>query len=514
MTAGAGPVTSTVTITRTAPFTGAVGLSVTVGGSPTGINASIDPPSLPGNAATLSVSATTATVSGNSYTVIVRGTGSGVADVTTGVDVTVTGRNSFELAFCTAGAPIWVAEQDGGGAWTRVQPSAGSTYQFNLPSGRGGIAVVDTIGSGTELNVVYGDNGDLFNLIRSVNSSGCGLKMVNGTVANVGAGQLATISLGSSTASTSPALPAFPAFVLNNVAAGLLYLGASRADAATGTADKIILRRAVNVPNGLHLGLLDFNAAEAFPPATANVSVTGLGSDEASIATVFIGAVGSNTVGMLSLIPSYTTGATPYAAIPAGALNNAIEMQQLIAVSEASDPRFVRLAGVFFHTPTDRTITMGPVLNTPAITKLVTAPNVRPQLQLASQSQYDRLISARYDQSSVNRSAGVFATWGYFGALPSTWTITLPDLSGAEGWNTAWGLLDGTPIDWTVSAQGGTSEVLDSYLSISEGDVFRTASASSATPLTLRSGRSGADASALQRRLLGLLREQNQSALH
>ena len=406
---GAGPVTSTITITRTAPFTGAVALSVTVGGSPPGINASIDPPSVPGNAATLSVSATTAAVNGT-YTVFVRGTGSGVADATASVTITVFTLGGFTVTFCTGGEPVWVAAQDGGGAWTRVQRSAGGTYDFAFASGKGGIAFVDTIGSGTVLNVVYGSYGELYSLVPSVNSSGCGLKVVNGTVANVGAGQLATISLGSSTASTSPALPGFPAFMLNNVPAGGLYLVASRADAATGTADKIILRRAVNMPNGLHLGLLDFNTAEAFPPATANVSVTGLGSDDASIATVFIGAVGSNTVGMLSLVPSYTTGATPYAAIPAGALNNAIEMQQLIAVAEAADPRFVRLAGIFFHTPTDRTITMGPVLSTPTITKLVTAPNVRPQLQLASQSQYDRLISARYDQSSVNRSAGVFAT--------------------------------------------------------------------------------------------------------
>ena len=470
---------------------------------------------MPGLVATLSVSATTAAVSGT-YTVIVRGTGSGVADATASVGITVSTPGGLTVTFCPAGAPIWVAAQDGGGAWTQVQRSAGGTYDPAFASGKGGLAFVDTIGNGTVLNVVYGSYGELYSLVAWVNSSGCGSKVVNGTVANVGAGQLATISLGSSTASTSPALPAFPAFVLNNVPAGPLSLAASRADVATGTADMIILRRGVNVSNGGTLAPLAFNASlsEVFAPGTANVSVTGLGSDEASIATVFIGAVGSNTAGMLSLIPSYTTGATPYAAIPAGALNNAIEMQQLIAFAEAADPRFVRLAGLFFHTPTDRTITMGPVLSTPTVTKLVTAPNVRPQLQLASQSQYDRLISAHYDQSSVNRSAGVFMTAGYFGTLPSTWNITLPDLSGAAGWNTAWGLLDGTPIDWTVSAQGGISEVLDYYLFIIEGDAFRSASASSATPLTLRSGRSGTDVSVLQRRLLDLLREQNQRPLH
>src|SRR4029077_8042670 len=95
---GAGPVTSTITITRTAPFTGAVGLSVTVGGSPAGITASIDPPTVPGIVATLSVSATTAAVSGT-YTVIVRGTGSGVADATASVGITVSTPGGLTVTF-------------------------------------------------------------------------------------------------------------------------------------------------------------------------------------------------------------------------------------------------------------------------------------------------------------------------------------------------------------------------------------------------------------------------------
>lgn len=434
---GAGPVTSDITVTRTAPFTGAVGLSVTVAGSPAGITASIDPPSVPGNVATLSVSASTTAVSGT-YTAIVHGSGSGVADATAEVEITVSTVGNFTATFCPADAPIWVAAQDGAGAWTRVLPSAGNTYTFTFASGKGGFAVVDTIGTGTVLNVTYGTPGDLYEIVHSVTFGGCGTKVVNGTVANVGAGQVATITLGSNATSTSPALPAFPAFVLNGVASGPLYLGASRADVATGTANKIILRRAVDVRDGQHLAVLNFNAAEAFVPATANVSVTGLGSDEASIASVYVGFAGTNTMATLSLISGYTTGAVPYAAIPASALPGPELQQLVVSAGAAADAHFVRLAGVFFKTPTDRTIAMGPLLNAPNITKLVTGPNAWPQLQLASQSQYDRLISAYYDQATVNRSADVFATSGYFGSLPSTWTVPLPDLSAVEGWNTAW----------------------------------------------------------------------------
>ena len=75
------------------------------------------------------------------------------------------------------------------------------------------------------------------------------------------------MGLGFSSATTfepgNPTPPAFPAFVLDNVAEGSLDLIAIRFDAATFAANKVILRRGLNVNGGGSLAQLDFNAAEA-----------------------------------------------------------------------------------------------------------------------------------------------------------------------------------------------------------------------------------------------------------
>ena len=398
--AGAAAVTSTITITRTAPFTGAVALAVT--GAPAGVTASVSPASAAGTTATLSVSSTAAAVNGT-YPLTVTGSGTGVSNATTIVNATVTGGGggggSITAAFCTADAPIWVAAQDGNGAWTRVLPTTvgGSTYQFTFASGRGGVARVDTIGTSTDLSVVYGTVAEFTSYAASANFGGCGAKTVNGSVANVAVTEAANVSLGFSPTIVIPALST--SFQLTNVADGPQDLVGVRADATTFAANKVILRRALNPANNSTLPVLDFNA-EGFAPVSPNVTVTDLGTDEARITALFTGVRGS-AFGLLSLITSYTaaSGAVPYGAIPLAQLN-ANEFQQLSALASApGSSTSDRTAAVYFRSPVNQTLALGPVLSTPTVTKLVTAPNARPRVQLAGQAEYNRLFQALYDQS-------------------------------------------------------------------------------------------------------------------
>jgi len=57
----------------------------------------------------------------------------------------------------------------------------------------------------------------------------------------------------------------------------------------------------------------------------------------------------------------------------------------------------------------------------------------------------------------------------------------VPDLSAVTGWDNAWGLQDGTGIDWTVSPQGGSIALFDP--SITEGATQQSASSSSSSRL-------------------------------
>ena len=167
---------------------------------------------------------------------------------------------------------------------------------------------------------------------------------------------------------------------------------------------------------------------------------------------------------------------------------------------------------MYFHTPANKTIAMGPVMSTPTVTKNVSGIYAWPRVVLTSQTQYNRLFSANYNQSSLQRSADVFATAGYYGGAPATWDVTVPDLSGVPGWTTTWGLSGSSSIEWGVSVDGGAVQFLDAN-TIIDGATFQSASVFSSTPLALKAARSGADPFALQRRLLYVLGERNRSPL-
>lgn len=519
LTAGGASNTSAVTIARTGTFAPSGALNLTLSGAPAGMTASVAPnTNVTANTATVTAQATGAVAAGT-YNLTLTGVGTGIPNAVGTLPVTVTGGGggggSFNLTFCNADAPIWVAQQSGGGTWSRVLPSAGTTYPFTFTSANGGIAFVVPDGTGNDLNIVYGTTAEFTALGGTANLSDCGAKTVNGTVANVGATEIASISLGFSPAQVSSVSPGYPAFVLNNVAEGNLDLVASRADFTTFLANKIIIRHNQNIANNGSLAVLDFDAAEAFNPGTANVTVTGLGSDEASVISSFTGVYGSRTNGTLSLISSYTnaSGAQPFAAVPLANLS-ALELNQLMAFAEVStNSNAVRSAGVYFRAPANQTVAMGPVINTPTVTKAATAPVVRPRMQLTSQAQYNRLINTSYEQAGLNKDVNVFATAAYYGGLPATWDVTVPDLSGVTGWNNAWGLQDGTPIDWDVSVQGGAIQFLDAN-SIVDGSTTRMALVSSgSTPLSLRAARASSDKFSIARRLAELLRAQSANPL-
>ena len=137
---------------------------------------------------------------------------------------------------------------------------------------------------------------------------------------------------------------------------------------------------------------------------------------------------------------------------------------------------------------------------------------IKVQEQLPGQPQYNRLISANYDQSGTTRHANVSATALYYGSAPVTWDLALPDLSAAAGWTSTWGLLDvGPVINWDVSAQGGAISFLDP--TIVDGSTSQSARISSTTGLTLRGLRTESNGFALQGRLLDVLAERSRSPL-
>ena len=435
---------------------------------------------------------------GAGYTLTASATG--LTGATTSPFAVGTAGGSVSMTFCSAYAPIWLAVQDGNGAWTRVLPNSGTTtYEFSLSSGKGGVALVDTIYTVPSLLIAYGSLSD-FTAPASYSgdiASVCGSRTVNGSAANVGATEQAIVVLGVSAA------PATSLYQLRNVGDGPqdLFAGRGAFSGTTFALNKVILRRALSPADNSTLALLDFDA-EGFAPTSANVTVTGLGADSASVSSSFTARLGSGQLEAAGALSAFyyraASGAQPYAAIPLAQLN-ANDIQYLIAGATGANSG--REAWLFFRNPLNQTLALGPDLNTPTVTKLVTAPNVRPRMQLASQTEYNRAIAAGFFQST--RIVLVEALAGYYGGVPATWDVTVPDLSAAAGWNSAWGLQEGTPIDWSVLAEGGT-HLPDP--NVTDGSTAQDAYRSSSTPLTARALSTALRGLMPDRRLLDALR--------
>ena len=102
-----------------------------------------------------------------------------------------------------------------------------------------------------------------------------------------------------------------------------------------------------------------------------------------------------------------------------------------------------------------QTISLGPQLGAAAkVTTLGTSPYLRLRAQIPTQSTYNAGAAADYFQNSNSVSLVVSAA--YAGAASTTWTLDIPDLSGA-GYNTAWALVNGTGVSWDVNAVSGNA---------------------------------------------------------
>lgn len=476
-------VASNLTIVRGPNFVADVALSST--GAPTGMTIEFAPAVIPTAATT---SAATITVAGSVpagvYPITISAAGPNVLPATGVLTVTVTpavaGR-TVSVTYCAADAPIWVAYQDGAsGPWTRVLPDAGTnTYQFAIASGKAGVVSVDTVADGYNVAVSYATTDEIGGVANTLGQSACNAKTVNGSFLNLSPADRASVTLGSSTAFVQPG--ASPSVALTGVEAGPQDLVAARQPSGSTRPDRLILRRGLDITSGGSLSPLDFGSAEAFAPATANFSIAGVGADTAFVILNFMGIRGS-AEGFIENIDPYiqSTGVIPYAAIPASRLNTG-ELQRIYAASlspnSGDDQRF---AARFFRTPADITLTLGPVLATPTVSRIAGGGYSRARIQLPLQSEYNRIMLAAFRQAGVNgRSLTLTATTGYTGG--TAWDFTIPVLSGTAGWLDAWGPRNGTPLDWTLTAFTGVFFELDP--NAGEGNAFLGATRRGGSPL-------------------------------
>lgn len=456
-----GEVSTTVEIDRTDGFDGSV--SFEVDALPQGVSASFDPSSTTGGSSALTLTAAAGATVG-AATVTVTGSADGLSPKTANLGVTVEasgggGSGNVSWAFCNqVGVPVWFAYQDGSGPWTSVALDAQNTATFQMDSDRGGVAWIRETGGSPITQVAYYTRDELIFVGESQCEGGGDTKTVHGSVTALAATETASISLGSAFALASGSQGT--TFTLNKVPDGPQDLVASRAEfdlAAMGIIpDRLLIRRNLNPADGATLPPLDFET-EGFDPATADVTVNGLeGNEQTTMAGIFTterGALGtyvSGIVGGASLtfwgFPSdqLETGDFHYMQVVAGDFSG--------SSGQSPDTRQV---GMAFREVADKVVDLGPLLSTPTVSTVATAPTARLRAQWNLQAEYDRFVmfSANQVGGTDTRTILLMLTEGFLDGAAAV-DLEIPDLSTASGWNDAWGLAPGTAVLWTANGTG------------------------------------------------------------
>ena len=362
-----------------------------------------------------------------------------------------------DVVFCTGAQPIWLAFQDGEGAWTRAQPTiAGSlaTFHLGFTENRGAVAMAQRFANLTSLSIQYGAPAEL-STAGTQRPEFCGLtvsKTLNGTVAGIDTNEAVTVIAGRSTREETTVAEG-SSFILHAVSDGPQDVFATRLTRIAGktTLTGYIRRHNPDLPDGATMPALDFGSAEAFAPEERTLTLEDFGVEGAISFVGFRPADGDNVVTFGT--DDVTEPTRRYFAVPAARLEPG-DLQFFSATTAASNTSNVaRALLVYFRSPSNRTLSFAPVPDAPEITFAATTPTVRPRARFDDQPDYDRATGISYQQGE--RVVAVLMTASY-AALTGGYDLTVPDLAATEGFDPAWGLVRGSSVLWRSARIGGT----------------------------------------------------------
>jgi hypothetical protein len=459
-----------VKITRAGGFSGAVNLAFA--GVLPGLTITPNSVSLTGDSATLTIAAALSLGAGN-FPITINATAAGVPQQNATLPVQVTpapggsGNLTLSFASCDPGqVPIWFAVQDGNGAWTRIARGPNSTFTFAITS-VGGVAFVTWRGNNYTTSVIMLSGSEASSIaagsICAANEQ-TGTRSLTTNALNTGT-QTVTVTLGGAVTTfstpTPPGSGGVP-FTLNDVPAGRRDLIAARSMIqANGTTQlqRLVLRRNTAYPQSATPPALNFTGPESFAPLGRAIALSNLAGDQSSISESFLTANGASAP-FFESSGTFCQGAgvdcVLWAAVPDSLLQPGDFHAFFITAAPQGNNVSGRFAALLLHAPPSAgpaSVALGPPLSTPSVTSLGTAPYVRMRAQLASQAAYNAAAGADFTQDSIK--VEVLVTAGYTRGAPATWTIDMPDFSSAS-YDATWGLKNGVPVTWSVSALGGT----------------------------------------------------------
>ncbi len=218
----------------------------------------------------------------------------------------------------------------------------------------------------------------------------------------------------------------------------------------------MILRRHTNYANNANIPNIDFsnnNVTDGFTPVFGGIVIPNLGTDQGeSEVSLITGNGPSDPYFSFTEAPRPNLG-FEFMGLPDAQLQAGDFHQVSVFVAPPSGGTAYRFIQAIQHSVSVQTISLGPQLGAAAkVTTLGTSPYLRLRAQVPTQSTYNAGAGADFSQNS--NSVSLLMTAAYAGAVSSTWTLDIPDLSGA-GYDATWALKNGTGASWNVVAVSG-----------------------------------------------------------
>lgn len=400
------------------------------------------------------------------------------------------------LDFCAAETPVWFAYQNAGDAtFTRVLPDAEGTFRFSAGP-RVAVVFVRQQGTSATTEIIGAANTDL----QAISGQAClddsGVKRVGGTVSGVIGSQLALVSMFFSSAYLTSSQTAY---TLTQLADRPLDLVASRVNVSgttTQTADRVIIRRNQNYVNDATVPVLDFSGPEAFSPATSSVAVSGAVAGEST--TLYENFFSQQRTSHLLFYSQLSGDGNVVVPIVPATQTAAGDYHDLFAIANTVDGVSFRGAESYFRNPIAvQSLPLDPdEAPVPTFTTESSTPYVQLRMieGLGASARYDRAANFLLTQQTRfgTTEVSVTVTDGFYNFSPVRWDVRIPDLGGVDGWQNAWGLQAGAPIDWTVTIYRGRPALLFGSAP-SEGEGIQFAGRRS-VPAPVRAMRAGVTA--------------------
>ena len=221
-----------------------------------------------------------------------------------------------------------------------------------------------------------------------------------------------------------------------------------------GDVARMIVRRGINPVDGARLTALDFNGAEGLDPVNAMLTVSGAEAGQLlDVTSTFITAGGAN---VLFTATETTSQIVPFEGIGNGAIDG--DLHVLSLASQWSDVSLSAAEGYFLRAG-NRGMALGAPLEPITVGAVSGVPNVRFRMTIPGVPAYRMAAVSEYNAGGfgpLNRDAEITVTAAYLGAAPGTWTVTMPDFTGATGYNPTFGFGSGLGLSYAGILTGGT----------------------------------------------------------